>query len=172
MDTSSAQATVNTALTTKPEFYTEGWLIYIGLAAVVLVIAHIVMRRWPSWIRLPIWSLMAAGALTPAASVADQGLWAPAIVVAVFGLEKGGVGGAASGLVPIALVFAALLLLMTLTQIIAWIRFRFGKPEIPQGATARVAKDMEPAETKSQARKRDEEPAKPERKSQRTEPRL
>lgn len=92
--------------------YGSTWLLYILVAGVFLAMLYRLIRRWPKWLLVPVWSMFAAGALTPAASTPDGPWLAPAAIVAILGAEKDGITGLMRGATPILLSFVALNVLL------------------------------------------------------------
>ncbi len=94
--------------------YGLSWTLYILATCVFLVVLYRLMRKWPKWLLVPIWSACAAGALTPASSTPDGPWLAPAAIVAIFGLDQDGVTGLMRGAVPILFSFVTVMAVLSL----------------------------------------------------------
>jgi len=94
--------------------YGMSWLLYLLAAGVFLLVLYRMMRRWPKWLLVPIWSAAAAGALTPASSTPEGPWLAPAAIVGILGFDQDGITGLMRGAVPILLSFVAITALFSL----------------------------------------------------------
>lgn len=124
--------------------YSSSWLLYIFVACVFLVVLYRLLRNWPKWLLVPIWSLFAAGALTPANSTPDGPWLAPAAIVGILGAEQDGITGLMRGVVPIVISFLVITLLLSA---VFFLLSRRPKPTAPvdtgEAAAEPVAEDVE-----------------------------
>ncbi len=88
--------------------YGLSWSLYIVAACIFLIVLYRLMRKWPKWLLVPVWSACAAGALTTANSTPDGPWLAPAVMVGIFGFDQDGVTGLMRGVVPILFSFVAI----------------------------------------------------------------
>ena len=93
--------------------YGNAWLLYILVACVFLLVLYRLIRNWPKWLLVPVWSLFAAGALTPASSTPDGPWVAPAAIVGILGAEQDGISGLMRGAVPILISFLVITLVLS-----------------------------------------------------------
>ncbi len=100
------------------EYYGAAWSAYIIAALLFLAIVIWFTRNGKPWWRIPLWSAIAAGSLTPAASTADQTWHAPAIIVAILGFDLNGMEGLAQGLVPMITWFVGFILLFSIAHVV------------------------------------------------------
>ena len=94
--------------------YGSAWTLYIVIACVFLLVLYRLIRRRPKWLLVPVWSLFAAGALTPANSTPDGPWLAPAAIVGILGAEQDGITGLMRGAVPIVINFVIISGLLSL----------------------------------------------------------
>jgi hypothetical protein len=105
--TETTQAVVEQAVPVDRVVHDYGntWLTYTLVACVFLIVLYRLIRNWPKWLLVPVWSAFAAGALTPASSTPDGPWLAPAAIVGILGAEQDGVTGLMRGAVPILISF-------------------------------------------------------------------
>ena len=125
--------------------YGNAWLLYILVACVFMLVLYRLIRKWPKWLLVPVWSLFAAGALTPASSTPDGPWVAPAAIVGILGAEQDGITGLMRGAVPILISFLVITLILSA---VLFLLSRRPKPAAPEEtsevATEPVAVEAEP----------------------------
>jgi hypothetical protein len=88
------------------------WALYVLLAVVFLLLLYRWIRSLPKWLLVPLWSMFAAGALTPAPIEEGSVHSAPAAIVAILGAEQAGLPGFWRGGTPILVSFAGFCLIL------------------------------------------------------------
>ncbi len=125
--------------------YGNAWLLYILVACVFLLVLYRLIRNWPKWLLVPVWSLFAAGALTPASSTPDGPWVAPAAIVGILGAEQDGISGLMRGAVPILISFLVITLVLS---VVFFLLARRPKPvassETTDAPAEAVAAETEP----------------------------
>ncbi|NQD37222.1 hypothetical protein HPT27_09300 [Permianibacter sp. IMCC34836] len=116
--------------------YGSTWLLYILVACVFLVVLYRTIRRWPKWLMVPVWSLFAAGALTPAASTGDGPWLAPAAIVGILGFDQDGMTGLMRGAVPIVISF------LIVTAVLGALLFVLSRRQKPAAASTISESDV------------------------------
>jgi len=132
------------------EDYGSSWLLYILVACVFLVVLYRLIRRWPKALMVTVWSLFAAGALTPAGSTQDGPWLAPAAIVGILGFDQDGVTGLMRGVVPIAISFVVISVALGLLMFLLSRR--------PKPAAIAVEADSSSDDTTSDAEPQRQEP--------------
>lgn len=127
--------------------YGSTWTVYILIACVFLLVLYRLIRRWPKWLLVPVWSLFAAGALTPANSTPDGPWLAPAAIVGILGAEQDGITGLMRGVTPIAINF---LIISILLGLLFFVLSRRPKPAVGN-ETTELASTTVDADTNAEA---------------------
>lgn len=131
--------------------YSSTWVVYILVASVFLVVLYRLIRNWPKWLLVPVWSIFAAGALTPASSTPEGPWLAPAAIVGIMGAEQAGVTGLMRGAVPILISF------VVISAVLGGLLFVLSRRAKPAAAGETDA-DMATAETEAATELERQEP--------------
>ena len=74
-------------------YYGLTWFVYLLLSACFFVFSFWHSRNMKFWLRIPILSLIAAMAFTPATTIQGEAFWSPAAIVMVFEIDQLGFAG-------------------------------------------------------------------------------
>ena len=74
-------------------YYGLSWFAYLLLSASFLLLSIWKSKNLNQWLRIPLLTLIAAMAFTPATTIQGEAFWSPAAIVMVFEIDQYGLNG-------------------------------------------------------------------------------